>query len=230
MPVAPRSGCRGSPSTPATRRRPSTPGRGGWARPGGRDQGRRGLQPAGPVIGPTYVDATEGGKRIRRGARLWTVAVATFKSETYRFLRLDAAGRRRRVASPAGYDPPAARRRRRMGEAAGRRAAGDGEDQARLHPARMAEAPGAQRGARLPGLRPRRRLDRRPRSLAASASGGSWRSSWGSRRKRRHPPRAGDRRTRDARRSSVGSARPAVPLAGRPAAELAAATVIEGPS
>jgi phage terminase large subunit GpA-like protein len=33
------------------------------------------------------VDATEGGKRIRRGARLWTVAVSTFKAETYRFLR-----------------------------------------------------------------------------------------------------------------------------------------------
>ena len=28
------------------------------------------------------------GKRLRRGARLWTVAVSTFKAETYRFLRL----------------------------------------------------------------------------------------------------------------------------------------------
>jgi len=42
-----------------------------------------------PVIGPSYVDATEGGRKIRRGAKLWTVATATFKSETYRFLRLD---------------------------------------------------------------------------------------------------------------------------------------------
>ena len=33
-------------------------------------------------------DVTEGGKKLRRGARLWTIAVATFKSETYRFLRL----------------------------------------------------------------------------------------------------------------------------------------------
>jgi hypothetical protein len=32
---------------------------------------------------------TAGGKRIRRGVRLWTVAVSTFKSETYRFLRLE---------------------------------------------------------------------------------------------------------------------------------------------
>jgi phage terminase large subunit GpA-like protein len=42
-----------------------------------------------PVSGPTYVDLTAGGKRIRRGVRLWTVAVSTFKSETYRFLRLE---------------------------------------------------------------------------------------------------------------------------------------------
>jgi len=37
--------------------------------------------------GPTYVDATVAGKRLRRGARLWSVATATFKAETYRFLR-----------------------------------------------------------------------------------------------------------------------------------------------
>ena len=42
-----------------------------------------------PVSGPTYVDATIGGKRLRRGARLWTIAVSTFKSEIYRFLRLE---------------------------------------------------------------------------------------------------------------------------------------------
>ena len=44
---------------------------------------------ASPVAGPTYVDVTDGGRRLRRGARLWTVAVSTFKAETYRFLRLD---------------------------------------------------------------------------------------------------------------------------------------------
>ena len=42
-----------------------------------------------PVSGPTFVDATVGGKRLRRGARLWTIAVSTFKAETYRFLRLE---------------------------------------------------------------------------------------------------------------------------------------------
>ena len=51
-------------------------------------KGVDGFNRAAPVVGPTYVDATEGGRRIRRGARLWTVAAATFKSETYRFLRL----------------------------------------------------------------------------------------------------------------------------------------------
>ena len=31
---------------------------------------------------------TEGGRKFRRGAWLWTVTVSTFKSETYRFVRL----------------------------------------------------------------------------------------------------------------------------------------------
>jgi phage terminase large subunit GpA-like protein len=82
-----------------------------WARRAGHAQvapikGVEGFNRAAPVAGPTHVDATEGGKKLRRGARLWTVAVATFKSETYRFLRLPkptddeiAAG----SAWPAGY-------------------------------------------------------------------------------------------------------------------------------
>ncbi|TAN72324.1 MAG: hypothetical protein EPN20_03785 [Magnetospirillum sp.] len=52
-------------------------------------KGVEGFNRSSPVSGPTYVDATEGGKKIRRGARLWTVAVSTFKSETYRYLRLE---------------------------------------------------------------------------------------------------------------------------------------------
>jgi hypothetical protein len=39
---------------------------------------------------PTHVDVTEDGKKLCRGPRLWTIAVATFKSETYRHLRLMA--------------------------------------------------------------------------------------------------------------------------------------------
>ncbi len=51
-------------------------------------KGVEGFNRTSPVTGPTFVDATEGGQRIRRGARLWTIATAVFKSETYRFLRL----------------------------------------------------------------------------------------------------------------------------------------------
>ncbi len=80
-----------------------------WARRQGWGQvlpikGVEGFNRSAPVSGPTHVDATEGGVKIKRGARLWTVAVATFKSETYRFLRLaapteeDEGGRH-----PAGY-------------------------------------------------------------------------------------------------------------------------------
>ncbi|WP_299365488.1 phage terminase large subunit family protein [uncultured Paracoccus sp.] len=50
-------------------------------------KGVEGFNRASPVTGPTYVDATVAGKRLRRGARLWTVATSTFKAETYRFLR-----------------------------------------------------------------------------------------------------------------------------------------------
>ncbi len=42
-----------------------------------------------PVSGPTFVDATVNGRKLKRGARLWTVATATFKAETYRFLRIE---------------------------------------------------------------------------------------------------------------------------------------------
>jgi hypothetical protein len=52
-------------------------------------KGMEGFNRTSPVSGPTFVDATVGGKRLRRGARLWTVATSTFKAETYRFLRQD---------------------------------------------------------------------------------------------------------------------------------------------
>ena len=65
-----------------------------WARQVGFGQvapikGLEGFNRASPVAGPTFVDATIAGKRLRRGARLWTIATSTFKAETYRFLRLD---------------------------------------------------------------------------------------------------------------------------------------------
>jgi phage terminase large subunit GpA-like protein len=81
-----------------------------WARAQGTAQvvaikGVDGFNRVSPVSGPTFVDATEGGRKIRRGARLWTVAVSTFKSETYRFLRLARLTDEERaegVVDPAG--------------------------------------------------------------------------------------------------------------------------------
>ncbi len=79
-----------------------------WARRQGWGQvlpikGAEGFNRSAPVSGPTHVDATEGGVKIRRGARLWTVAVATFKSETYRFLRSPALADDINASHPAGY-------------------------------------------------------------------------------------------------------------------------------
>ncbi len=82
-----------------------------WARAQGHAQvapvkGVEGFNRAAPVAGPSYVDVTEGGRKLRRGARLWTVAVATFKTETYRFLRLAPATDEELAAGarhPAGY-------------------------------------------------------------------------------------------------------------------------------
>ncbi len=82
----------------------------GWARAQGFGQvapvkGLEGFNRATPVSGPTFVDATIGGRRLRRGARLWSVATSTFKIETYRFLRLeqpDDAERAAGICDPAG--------------------------------------------------------------------------------------------------------------------------------
>jgi phage terminase large subunit GpA-like protein len=52
-------------------------------------KGMEGFNRATPVSGPTFVDATVNGQKLKRGARLWTVATATFKAETYRHLRLE---------------------------------------------------------------------------------------------------------------------------------------------
>jgi phage terminase large subunit GpA-like protein len=52
-------------------------------------KGEQAFNKSQPVSGPTIVDVLEDKRRIRRGARLWKVAVSTFKSETYRWLRLD---------------------------------------------------------------------------------------------------------------------------------------------
>lgn len=51
-------------------------------------KGVEGFDRSTPVDGPSFVEATEGGRKLRRGVKLWKVATAVFKSETYRFLRL----------------------------------------------------------------------------------------------------------------------------------------------
>ena len=58
-----------------------------WARAQGTAQvvpvrGLEGFNRATPVSGPTFVDATVNGRKLKRGARLWSVATATFKAET----------------------------------------------------------------------------------------------------------------------------------------------------
>jgi phage terminase large subunit GpA-like protein len=81
-----------------------------WARKQGTAQaaplkGVKGLDRATPVSGPTFVDATVNGRKLKRGAWLWTVATATFKAETYRHLRIKRPSdgdRALGVADPAG--------------------------------------------------------------------------------------------------------------------------------
>jgi len=67
-------------------------------------KGVEGFNRASPVTGPTFVDATFAGKRIRHGARLWTVAVSTFKTETYRYLRQDRPTSEE-IAAGASFPP-----------------------------------------------------------------------------------------------------------------------------
>ena len=43
---------------------------------------------AAPVTGPTLIDVMDNGRKLRRGLRLWTVAVSTFKVDLYRRLWL----------------------------------------------------------------------------------------------------------------------------------------------
>jgi len=68
-------------------------------------KGLEGFNRVTPVAGPTFVDATVNGRKLKRGARLWTVATPTFKAETYRHLRLERPSdedRARGVPTPAG--------------------------------------------------------------------------------------------------------------------------------
>lgn len=82
-----------------------------WVRSVGQGQviaikGVDGFDRSTPVDGPTYVEVAIGGKKLRRGVKLWKVSGAVFKSETYRWARLDAPTDEQRaegVGHPAGY-------------------------------------------------------------------------------------------------------------------------------
>lgn len=62
-------------------------------------KGVPGWNRASPVTGPTLVDVTEHGRKLRRSLRLWTVAVDVFKADLYRRLHLSREG----DAFPAGW-------------------------------------------------------------------------------------------------------------------------------
>lgn len=82
-----------------------------WARKMGSSvamaiKGVDGFDRSTPVDGPKLVDANQKGKKVRRGAKLWLVSVAVFKSELYRCLRLDRPtdeDRAQGIAYPDGY-------------------------------------------------------------------------------------------------------------------------------
>lgn len=65
-------------------------------------KGAGGYNRASPVTGPTEVEATEGGRKIKRGVRLWQVSVDVFKSQLYGYLRLSGA-ESADGASPEGF-------------------------------------------------------------------------------------------------------------------------------
>jgi phage terminase large subunit GpA-like protein len=69
-------------------------------------KGVRTYNRASPISGPTYVDVDVGGKKIRRGVRLWTIAGNTYKSALYKLFQLDAPTAEERAEGrdlPVGY-------------------------------------------------------------------------------------------------------------------------------
>ncbi len=82
-----------------------------WVRQVGRGQvlavkGVGGFDRSTPVDGPSFVETTEGGRKLRRGVQLWKVAGAVFKTETYRSLRLNPPTDEEQAAGggwPTGY-------------------------------------------------------------------------------------------------------------------------------
>jgi phage terminase large subunit GpA-like protein len=80
-----------------------------WVRAQSRDRviavkGTRDGVVTSPVDGPTWVEVTDRGRKVKRGVQLWSVKVGYFKSETYRFLRL-AAPTDEDIAAGVGWPP-----------------------------------------------------------------------------------------------------------------------------
>ena len=63
-------------------------------------KGVEGWNRAQPVQGPTLVDALVNGQKLRRGLKLWTVSVSTWKADLYRRLWL---GRGEAADFPVGW-------------------------------------------------------------------------------------------------------------------------------
>jgi phage terminase large subunit GpA-like protein len=122
-----------------------------WVRQAGHGQviaikGVAGFDRSTPVDGPTYVETTEGGRKLRRGVRLWKVAGAVFKAETYRFLRLAAPDRRGtggRGRLARGLCPHPEGHHGRVGEAADLGTAGHPQDPHRLSESWNGNRPGS---------------------------------------------------------------------------------------
>ena len=145
-------------------------------------KGVEGFTRTSPVTGPTYVDATVAGKRLRRGARLWTVATSTFKAETYRFLRQDRPTREETGggrAVPARHDPPAGLGGRRMAQAARRRAAGDGTHETRLSRGSNGRSSASATRRWTPGSMPARRRGSRAQIAGPKHAGRIWKAQLG---------------------------------------------------
>ena len=112
-----------------------------------------------PVAGPTKVEVRQDGKRLKRGLGLWTVSVSFFKKELYKQLGVEPPTDEQLAQGLHLSDrlrPSARHDERRVGQAAGRRTAGDralAPWLPRTH--RVAPAAAAQRGARRPRLCPR---------------------------------------------------------------------------
>lgn len=74
-------------------------------------KGAGGYKRNAPISGPTAIDVTDRGVKIKRGLRLWTVLVDVYKAELYRRLHLklneDGTVPRGWVHLPQGLDPEA---------------------------------------------------------------------------------------------------------------------------